>query len=206
MKIIGTTYEQFMKSTLNALGPIVGNWDIRDAKVRKFLTRQLFPEQNIGENEHRLHELFQAEEDKPTPVVEKPNAANIVILERYESGEHGNYLESVDTYVCMTTEATNNKLKDLFQNYYSEHADGSKILDAHMVEEKIESLCWDEDGEYDEALQKMNQEVSEFDTNEACEWLLENFEIDELITDAFFGDFLNFDLYKIRYEHSEIIY
>lgn len=203
MKIIDTTYEQFTKSTLAALAPLVGNTEIRDSKVRQFLTRQLFPEQNIGENESRLPELFQ---EKEVQAKELPNNANVVILERYDDGEQGFSLESFDTYVCISIEATNDKLKNLFESYYSEHADGSKILDSHMIESKIESLCWSEDGEYDDALKKMTEEVSEFNTNEACEWLLENFDIDELISDDFFGSFLNLDLYKIRYEHSKIMY
>lgn len=203
MKIIGTNYETFFNATKAALAAFVGNDKIASSKVRKVLNLQFYPEQNIGENEHRLPELFQAQEAKEQ---ELPTHANVVMLEHYENDDRGNILERVDTYICVGTDATDNKLKDLFESYYSEHADGSKILDAHMVERKIEALCWDEDGEYDDALDAMTEKVREFSTNEACEWLIENFDIDDLITNDFFGDFLNMDLYRIRYEHSDIQY
>jgi hypothetical protein len=206
MKIIGTTYEQFFKATKAALAPLIGNDEIRDSKLRSFLNRQLFPKQNTAENEHRIPELFQQSEK----VVEsQPSHACVVILEKYENDDSGNSLVDVDSYICIGTSATNKKLIWLFENFYSEHANGLKILDAHIVESKIESLCEDMriyDEELDAAITKMTDQISEFSDTESCEWLVENFDIDELITDEFFGDFLNADMYRIRYEHSEISY
>lgn len=205
MKIIGTDYNSLFAATKAAYERISGNEVKRDSLIRQFLNLQFFPNQHVGENEHRVPELF---EDKAE---EKPTRANAVIIDYYDHDERGNQtLDYSNSYICITTEATNRKLRELFVNYYPEHADGEKISEASMVENKIESLAWEEaendEDSFDTIKQRIEDEVREMSVNDASDWLLEHFDIDDLTDDSFFGDFLHCDLHKIRCESCEVFY
>lgn len=210
MKIIGTTYEDFFNATKAAYEAISGNHVQRDALIRKLLNLQFFPNQNIGENEHRIPSLFEDNHEERN-TVQLPTQANTVLIDYYDYDDNDNFtLSHSNSYVCMTTEATNKKLLQLFINHYPENADGSKIIDHQMVTDKIEEMAWEQanedDDEYKSIKSKIESEIEEMSVSEACDWLTDSFSIDDLIRDDFFGDFLHNDFHKIRYENCEIFY
>jgi hypothetical protein len=209
INISGTTYSAFFQQTKAAFEAITGSALKKgnDAPIRRFLAKQLFPESNIGENEHTLASLF---DDKTyqTPI-ERAYTANVIMVEYYESGSYGDKLESVDSYICVGDEAMNRKLAELFSHHYGDSGTGSNLLNHWAIEEKIEHLASDQ-GDDDKAINRLVKEITEqvraLDASDACDWLLEHFDIDGLTEDEFFGDFLNMNMKKIRIDPSELFY
>lgn len=200
MQINNISYSRFFEATKAAFDKAnIANVQ-RDSVVRRFLNNQLFPNQNVGENESRLKELFSDEKPVAQETLNLPTHAAVVLLEHYENNEQGNVLQSIDTYVCVGEEAINKKLAELFSFNYPDF-DGERILDSSLVVDEIERIAHDEDDE-----EIITQEICEMSSSEAEEWLLKNVSIDELVSDSFFGDFLNLDTLRIRFEHSEITY
>lgn len=200
MQINNISYSKFFEATKAAFDKAnIANVQ-RDSVVRRFLNNQLFPNQNVGENESRLKELFTDEKPAIKEECSAPTHAAVVLLEKYENNDSGNELIGVDTYVCVGEDAINKKLADLFSQNYPDF-DGERILDSSMVIDEIERIAHDVDDE-----ELITQEISEMSSSEVEEWLLKNVDIDELVSDSFFGDFLNLDTLKISYDHTEITY
>lgn len=195
MKIIGISFEQFLENTKSAFSAANISNIQRDSLVRKFLNFQLFPNQNTGENEHRLQELFSEE-------VDTSPATHVIVItfERYEHNSVGDLrLWDSTPFVCGTSEAAEKKLRDLFIDYYPEHAHGEHLLEnSRMVEDFVDRSEDNDEGE-------LTEKVMGMDFDEARDWLLENFSLDDLTDEGFFSDFLSQELYKIRVETAEII-
>lgn len=196
MQIINISYSDFFKATKDAFSASNISSVKRDSIVRRFLNHQLFPNQNLGENESRLSELF-IDKKEPEP---KETHATVVMLEHYENNNEGNILVDVNSYVCIGKDAVNKKLAKLFSNNFPDF-DGERMLDSKTITDAIERIALDEN---DEAL--IYEEIAEMSSSEIESWMLKNISIDELTEDSFFGDFLNLDTRKIRYEYSEINY
>ena len=213
MKIIGISLDQFLLNTKTAFSAANISDIKRDSIVRKFLNFQLFPNQNPGENESRLLELFddqseEKEKEKNIVMMDLPSHASIVTLSFYEHNDNGSLIfDYHNQFICYGSEAINSKLKSLFESNYPEHADGFFILNSMLITRKIESLSCDSDGLLCESIEnEITKDVNSMSSSEACEWLLSNFTIDDLTDDGFFSDYLHSEMLKISYSHSEVSY
>lgn len=204
MNINGISYLDFFKATKSAYELISGSPIKHDSIIRKFLNNQLFPNQCLGENEHRLKDLFlenisKSENDNSS----MPNQCIVITFNTYDTSEENPTLESHDNFICLNSEAVNKKLRNLFLNNFPDN-DGisDTVLSHSLVEDKISDLC---DDDIDE-IEKLNEQLRSLYSDDICQWLLDNFEIDDLISDDFFCEYLWMNQYSISYETSDVFF
>ena len=126
---------------------------------------------------------------------------SVVMLEMFGTDERGNTMsEGLNTYICISTDAINAKLRYLFSANYPDYS-GQRMLESYYVTETISSLADDEEDE-----EKMIEDIERMSSDEIETWLLENIDIDTLVSDDFFCDFLHAGMLKISYDFTNIDY
>jgi len=196
MNIIGITYKQFLSNTKKAFSAANISDVKRDSVIRKFLTHQLFPDQEVGENESRLHTLFDNEE---TPKRDITRVA-VMTVTNYDSMGGLDIVDSIDSYICVDDDdVVRAKMRELFILNNTENT-GFNIYDHQIIDDYIEDNSHDEDD-----AELIRKELSEMDEIEIENWLLEHIDIYDLLSDDFFLELINLGHTSFQIEYKDVL-
>lgn len=200
--ITGITEGEFQAQTKAALEATLGSPIKKDRVVRQFLSHQLHGGDDTGQNEHNLAQFFAGEQGNEQNTAQ-PSGCRVVTMTRYEPvfamfAIDSLVIEDVCNYLCMTDEAVERTLTDLFRANFPDH-DGvtDSLMDARLIENYLDEH--DEDG-------KLANELANMPSYDIEEWLLETFSIEALTRDEGIRDILWMDRIEFSVKWEEIHY
>lgn len=197
--VSGISLSDFIARTKNALEATLGSPIKKERIVRQFLTRQLHGSNKEGQNEHNLAQFF-AESTGSEQSTAHPSMCRVVTLTEYEPelASDSLVIENVQHYLCMTDEAVDRTLEDLFRSSFPDH-DGvtDSLMDARLIEDYLEKHDEDE---------TLAEELANMPSHEILEWLIETFPIGRLTSDSGLRDILWMNRIEIDVVAEELRY
>jgi hypothetical protein len=203
LRISGISRAQFEQRLAQAIEAVSGNPVRKISRIRRAMTVLFHGGTGPGQNEHTLEQFFpdaavQAEEEGTDGCV-------LVQLKTYELALTTDIMElcDVETYVCATTAAYEQKLADLFRQNFP---DSDRILHEVMESSLVEGWVDDRVDAHGSNESVMWQMLSDFDHAGMQEWLLQTFGAEHLMLEtAFFSDVLCMNQRSVSVEATELL-
>lgn len=202
LRISGITRPEFEQRVAHALEVFSGNPVRKLSRIRKATTILCHGGTGPGQNEHNLDQFFA---DEPAGASRDTDNRCLVIQLKFYNFEVSSdiaVLEDVDTFVCATTAAYEQKLADIFRaNFPDSDRVLAEVLESSLVEDLVEARVEDEGANQSEEWAALDA----LDHPDMAEWLLATFGAEHLMLETdFFSDVLWMNMRQISVESTEI--